>query len=155
MAPATITFVSIGIAYALNACAFVIQDLACAPYNKPAWAFRPTVGVIVLMAITWPARFTLNYMAMPDCTVPRAVAFGVMAFLIQMSAVTLFIAGCLVAVGHVVEDWRLQLIIAAASALVTSLVALPLLNVAMMPVTLLLSWPLDLLFPLKPHSRND
>ena len=133
------------LAYLLSGISQVIKDLGGNVIDRPMWAMNPTLGKTITVALTWPSRPILA--SHTSGQFARAVAFGVLGVLIQMTVLTAFIWASYAVAGLVFEGFIFKLILAAVIAFIGSLFVLPLVTLIMVPVTLLLAWPLDLLFP--------
>ena len=133
------------LAYLLSGVSQVLKDLGGRVIDRPMWATNPTLGKALMVALTWPSRPVLASYLFGQFA--RAVAFGVLGVLIQMTALSAFIWASYAVAGLVFESFFFKLAFAAVIAFFGSLFVLPLVTLIMMPVTLLLAWPLDLLFP--------
>lgn len=83
----------------------------------------------------------------------RTILCGGISVFTQMTVLAAFIWGAYTLAGLVFDNFSLQLILAAAIAFIGSLFVLPLVSILMMPVTLILAWPLDLVFPPKNEAQ--
>ena len=133
------------LAYLLSGISLVIKDLGGKVIDRPMWAMNPTLGKTIMVALTWPSRPILA--SYSSGQLARAIAFGVLGILIQMTVLTACIWASYAVAGLVLESLIFKLALAAIIAFIGSLFVLPLVTLIMIPVTLLLAWPLDLLFP--------
>lgn len=139
--------ISAGLAYVLSGLAQVTKDLGSPIHDRPGWARRPTIGVAVLVALTWVIHpFIDTYYDTGQRG--RAAVFGLLGVLVQMSVLTAFVWGCLIGAHAISDSTFWVVVLSAAFMLVGTLIVLPLANLVVMFLILLLSWPLDLLFPL-------
>lgn len=145
--------ISVMLAFVLSGIAEVVQDLRSRPIDRPMWVTQPTLGKAILIAVTW---FTTPFLKVYYSTgqKARAVAFGTLAAIGQMSILTGLIWLCISAATHVFDSAILQVVSTTVFIVVGFLFVLSLANLILLPLmTLIVGWPLDLLFPLK--GRND
>lgn len=140
------------LAYVLSGISQVTKDLSGNVIDRPMWAMEPTLGKAILVAITWPIRpiFEGGY---STGQLARSIVFGGLGAVIQMTVLTAFIWGAFTLAGLVFESLALQLILATVIAFIGLLFVLPLVSLIMIPITLLLAWPLNLLFSLKSNTQ--
>lgn len=141
------------LAYIFLGVSQVTKDLGASVMERPIWAMSPTWGKVILFALTWPYRFVIES-SDASGRLARAIAFGVLDFATKMAVLTAFIWGSYTVAGLIFENLAFQLLLSAVIALVGSFIVLPLATLAMIPVTILLAWPLDILFPLKSNSSG-
>jgi hypothetical protein len=137
--------ISVALAYVFCGIATVMKDLNAQPIDRPQWAFRPTLRGAIFIAATWWAR---SFVDGPG-PVRRRVAFALMGAVSQLGVLTFFIWGCIAVSIYFFTSAPIQIASAAVLVVVGSQIVLPLLSFLMIPVTLLVAWPLDLLFPLE------
>lgn len=77
------------------------------------------------------------------------MAFGMLGVVTQMTVLTAFIWGAYALAGLAFDNFAFQLTLALVIAFIGSFFVLPLASLLLMPMVLILAWPLDLLFPLK------
>lgn len=142
------------LAYLLSGVLQVIKDLGASAIDSPRWTMKPTPGKAILVAFTWPSRPVLEAGNLSG-QFARSVAFGLLSVVLQMSALTAFILASYAIAGLVFANFVLQILLTAVIAFIGSFFVLPLLGLIMVPLTLLLAWPLDLLFPLKSESLAE
>lgn len=141
------------LAYIFLGVSQVTKDLGARVVERPIWAMSPTWGKVILFALTWPIRFVIEASDAPG-QLARAIAFGVLDVATKMAVLTAFIWGSYTVAGLIFENLAFQLLLSAVIALVGSFIVLPLVTLLMIPVTIVLAWPLDLLFPLKSNSSG-
>ncbi|MFZ2171580.1 MAG: hypothetical protein WAW61_18320 [Methylococcaceae bacterium] len=141
------------LAYVLAGVSQVTIDLGGNVNSRPMWAWEPTLGKAILVAIIWPTRPVIDNYSTGHA---RSIVFGVLGFVTKMTVLTAVIWGSYTIAGLAFENFAFQLILAAVIAFIGSLFVLPIISLLMIPITLLLAWPLDLLFPVKSKtSVND
>lgn len=141
------------LAYIFLGVSQVTKDLGARVVERPIWAMSPTWGKVILFALTWPIRFVIEASDTPG-QLARAIAFGVLDVATKMAVLTAFIWGSYTVAGLIFENLAFQLLLSAVIALLGSFIVLPLVTLLMIPVTIVLAWPLDLLFPLKSNSSG-
>lgn len=139
------------LAYVLAGISQVTKDLGGRVIDRPGWARRPTIGKVILVALTWPSRPVIGA-GFSTGRLARSIAFATLGVATQMIVLTSFLWGSYAIAGLVFKNLAFQLALAAVIAFIGSLFVLPLVTLLMVPVTLLLAWPLDLLFPEKSKS---
>ena len=144
--------VSAILAYLLSGISQATKDLGGNVIDRPMWAMRPTLGKAILVALTWPARPIIDG-SYSTGQLGRSIVFGMLGVLTQMAVLTAFIWGAYALASLVFDNFALQLILAAVIAFIGSLFVLPLVSLLMMPITLIIAWPLDFLFPLKSEAQ--
>jgi len=120
--------------------------------HKPGWALRPSLSGALFVAVTWAARPVMDsYYSTGQKA--RAVAFGILGVLIQLSVLTaFFVAAISLSVSWFNNGW-LRSVVVAALVIFGAPIILPIASIVMMPITLVLSFPLNLLFPLKQSAE--
>ena len=143
-----ILLTSLGLAFVMSGISQVTKDIGQRPIDRPGWAHNPSLSGALIVAITWFTRPILDgYYSTGQKG--RAAAFGILGVLIQLSVLTaFFVAAITLSVSWFDSIW-LQIAIVAALVIFGAPIILPLASIAIMPITLILSFPLDLLFPLK------
>lgn len=136
------------LAYLLSGFSQVMKDLGGSPIDRPMYAHEPKLWQVVIVTLTWPytpvveTRYSTGSLG-------RSIVFGGLRVVVQMSVLTAFIWWTYVLAGSVFDNFVLQLALAAVIAFIGSFLVLPLVTLLIMPIILILGWPLDLLFPLK------
>lgn len=147
--------ISAVLAYVLAGISQVTKDLGRNVVDRPIWAMEPTLGKVILFALTWPMRSLIDGFYLTG-QFARSMVFGVFGVVTQITVLTAFIWGSYSIAGLVFENLAFQLVLAAVIAFISSIFVLPLVSLLMIPITLLIAWPLDLLFPIKNKvSVND
>tara|TARA_R110002049_G_scaffold296531_1_gene484694 strand:+ start:412 stop:2232 length:1821 start_codon:yes stop_codon:yes gene_type:complete len=147
-----IIFAAFGLAFVVSGIAQVMKDLGQMPLHKPGWAQRPSFLGAVLVALTWFTRPVIDGFYSTGQK-PRALAFGVLGIVIQLSVLTAFFAGAIsLSVNWFDATW-IQVVFVAALVIFGAPIVLPLASIVIIPFTLILSLPLELLFPLKQSSE--
>lgn len=145
--------VSVALAFLLSGISQVIKDLGDRPMDRRGWALQPTLGKAILVAATWWATSSLDLIHATGQKA-RSVAFGILGVIEQMIVLTGLIWICISAATHIFDSAILQVVSTMVFIAVSVLFVLPLANVIVIPlITLIVGWPLELLFPLK--GRND
>jgi hypothetical protein len=142
--------ISVVIAYLWSGVSEVMKLLGSDIMNKPMWARQPTIWMIILVTSTWPFFQFINK-AYPYSS--RAVAFASFSIIWQMGVATCFVWCCIIFSGYIFDSTVLRVITTSILFVVGALFVLPLFNFLMIPLTLLISWPLDLLFPQEKESK--
>jgi len=143
---------SLLLAYGLAGLSQVSDDLGADLISKPAWARRPTLGMLLLVMATWPIRPIQN--AGYSDNAPRSIAFALLGVLVTVLATAGLIWGCLRLTVFLTPNLYLEVALSFGFVVSLRLLA-PILNLVLMPVTLLLAAPLDFLFPLKVRVRKE
>jgi hypothetical protein len=142
-------FISIALAFLLCGIAEAIQGLTHFPVrDRPGWAQHPTLAKAAFGAATW---FVSPFLEIYYSTgqKARAVAFGALGATTQMGILTGLSWLCISAATHIFDNTILQ-VASTAVFLVVGVFVMPWVNLILVPlVTLILGWPLGLLFPLK------
>jgi len=142
---------SVFLAYILSGISQVSNDLGVRAPDKPMWAMRPTFGRALLVGATWSTRPFLENINSKG-QVARGIAFGLLSISLQMVVLTFFIWGCITAAPYFFDSTISRGVTTAILMFIGALIVLPLISVLMIPLTLIVAWPLDLLFPLKEAS---
>ena len=140
-------FISIVVAYLMSGVAQVIKDLRGGILG-PRWAWTPTVGKAIFVAATWIKRPIINNIS-SDIPVARAVAFGLLGIILQMGVLTGFVWFSITVSLQIFDNVVLQVFAATTLVVVSAPFVLPLIGFLTIPITLIVAWPLDLLFPRK------
>jgi hypothetical protein len=140
--------ISIIFAYLISGFAQLSKDMNANPVDAPVWTYNPTAKMTFFVFFGWPFIQLLRYDELPGERA-RAIAHALLGILSQMVVLTGFIFYSISLATYLVDSLWLQIIISAAIIFIGSMFVLPLLTLAMMPVMLLLAWPLDILFPPK------
>lgn len=147
--------ISAALAFFVLGVSQVIQDLRTNIVDRPMWvSMRPTLGTAVLVAMMW---FTRPFQRILGATgqKARAVAFGAFGVIGQMSILTGFIWLCIGIATHTFHSVILQVVSTAMFVAIGALFVLPLANLIMIPLTLIVGFPLDWLFPLRAQTEAD
>lgn len=112
------------------------------------WTWRPTLGKILIVGASWFTRPFLENIHRSG-QVARGIAFGLLGVSLQMVVLTFLIWGCIFVANYFFDSTLLRVATTAILTIIGVFIVLPLINVLLIPLTLLISWPLDLLFPLK------
>ncbi len=139
------------LAYVLSGVSRVTKDLGKNVINRPIWAMNPTLDKIILAAISWPIRPIIEA-SQSSGQLARSVAFGLLAVLLQMLTFTVYIWCSYTIACLVFENFTLRIALSTVVVFVGSFFILPLMTFIMAPISLLLAWPLALLFPRKNNS---
>ena len=135
---------SLAISYLLAGVSEVSGHLTARAMDKPAWARRPTIAIVVLEIVIWPLGSLAN-----AGFGSRAKAFGLLGIVGRLAVLTFAVWLALTTSAALTHTLALRIVVGAVLLVLAIFVLLPLLNLLMVPVTLLLAFPLDLLFPLK------
>jgi hypothetical protein len=143
---------SLALSYVLMGFGFVTDAMNADPLKKPFWAFEPTIGKMILYGTTWPASPIWNaHFGAPDNST-RAAAFAMLDVVLRFA--TLFLpTWCFIQLAiYWTNNFYLQI------GLVVGFLALlrfimPVISILLVPIALILSLPLDLLFPIKKRDR--
>lgn len=147
-----ILLTAFGLAFVMSGISQVMKDIGQRPIDRPGWAHKPSLSGALIVAVTWFTRPILDgYYSTGQKA--RAVAFGVLGVLIQLSVLTAFFVAAILLSSSWFDSTWLQIVIVAALVIFGAPIILPLASIVIMPVTLILSLPLDFLFPLK--QSND
>jgi hypothetical protein len=133
---------SVVLGYALTGISTASSDLRLSPLNRPAWARNPTPGALLFATLTWWAGPIVN-----DRITARSIAFGGVAALTKWGGVTLVVYVALFAARHFADGSVWRAVLAILFLVVGSFTILPLYAIVSIPITLLIAWPLDRLFP--------
>lgn len=142
-------WLSLLLAYGFSGLSQVTDDLRADPVSKPMWAMRPTLGMTLLVLAAWPTRpiQDASYSDNP----PRAIAFALLGLLITFITTAGLIWCCLRLAVFFTSNFYLE--VALSFGLIVALRFLaPIITLVQMPVILLLTFPLEFLFPLKSAS---
>jgi hypothetical protein len=142
------------LAYILSGISQVSKDLAGRATDRPMWTTRPTVGKALLVGATWIIRSFLESIHQTG-QIARGIAFGLLGITLQMVVLTFFVWGCIAAAATIFDSMLLRLVAMLALMMIGSFIVLPLINVLMVPMTLVLAWPVDLLFPIKEATQAE
>ena len=140
--------ISIVLAFLLSGISQVIGDLGSPTSCRPAWARRPTLGWAIIAAATW---FIHPFLGPGNKA--RTFVFGLLAVVLQMSILTGFVWLCISVATHVFDSTVLQVMTTGVLIIIGALFVLPLVSFIMVPLMLIVAWPLNLLFP--PPKGND
>jgi hypothetical protein len=139
--------ISITLAYLLAGISQVTEDLTADPIDRPMWAIRPTFGKALFVGMTWIARPFLK--ATHSNQIARGIAFALFTVALHLTVLTGFIWCCIAVSAYFLNNTILQVVATAVLLAIGARVVMPLLNVILIPLTLIAAWPLDLLFPKK------
>jgi hypothetical protein len=140
--------ISVCVAYLICGIAQVVGDLTADPVKRPSWAWRPTLGKVLVATAIW---FTSPLVAAlySSRLVARTFAFAFLGVILQMIVLTALVWGCISISQHLFDSVALQATVATVMVIVGAPIVIPLLTLLMTPLTILIMLPLDLLFPIK------
>lgn len=142
--------ISLVLAFIFLGISEVLNDLGGSVIDRPMWANQPTLGMSVLVALTWfykPFIYSKHSRG-------RTIAFGLLDVIMKLSIVASFIWCCIAISIHFFESVILEILVSALLIGIGSFIVLPLISLLMIPVSLIAAWPLDLMFPLEDHSKE-
>lgn len=140
------------IAYLIAGIATAIKDLQASPIDAPMWTYKPTFKMLFFVIITW--FFWPIIDGMHDKFRNRKIAFGLFGSITQLVLLTFLVWISFSSANRITDLFVVHVLIACVLFVLLTLFALPLLTIPMMFVTLVLSWPLDWLFPLPDNGKN-
>jgi len=144
--------ISFVLAFVISGVSQVAKDLGGSPPDRPFWALRPTSGKMLLVGLTWFVRPSLDIF---HCCgqLARSVAFGLLGATVRLTTLAGFVFGCISIAQHFFDGTIAVVVTSALLMIVGSFIVLPIVSFVVFSVTILLSIPLDLLFPLR-HSSS-
>lgn len=145
--------ISLILAYLFSAFTQVMKDLGGRPIDKPAWAIQPTLGIAIMIGLTWFFR-PFTHVIYPNGQRARAIVFGMLEVLIQLAVLTAIFWAAISISTHYFDSIILQVVTVAAIFIVGAPIILLITTIVMTPIILIISLPLDLLFPLKESSAS-
>jgi hypothetical protein len=122
--------------------------------DRPLWVMRPTFGMAIFVAVTWFIR-PFQKILTTTGQKARTFAFGAFGVIGQMSILTAFIWLCIAIATHIFDSTILQVVSTAVFIAIGALFVSPLVNLIMIPLSLIVAFPLDWLFPLKAQTKLD
>jgi uncharacterized membrane protein YvlD (DUF360 family) len=116
------------------------------------WTGQPTLATWVWMIATWIVRpFLFDAQADPAFVV-RKIAGAVVGTAFTLGVTTGIIWYSIDIAGHVTSNVVLQCVVTALLIFVADRLMTPLLMVLSIPITFLILWPIDFIFPAKRSS---
>jgi hypothetical protein len=104
-----------------------------------------------MLILTWPSRQFVKFSE--QCSISRVVSFGLLGVLSSLVVFSFLIWACIIGSKAIFDNLLMQVITSIAFIGLGSLIALPLITplitLIMFPIVLILSIPLDILFPKK------
>ncbi len=140
----TLPYVLLG--YALCGWQRVGADMRADPLNRPFWAIRPTLGMVLFIGFFWwyaeiaKARRDLRWTT-------RDVVVGLLGALVRLGVASLLIWSAFAVTGLFLEHWLARVLAAVVVFALGVPLLSPLLAIPMMLVGLIIAAPLNLLFP--------
>lgn len=141
------------VAYLICGIATAMKDLQASPINAPIWTLKPSFKMLALVVLTW-FFYPIMSSFSKDPLRNRQIAFGLFGTITQLAFVSLLVWISFRLAGQVTDSFIIHLIISMVLLGILLLFVAPLLTIPMMFVTLILSWPLNLLFPLPDKSKD-
>lgn len=141
-------FISALVAYLFSGISSVLKDLSASRVDRPMWARNPNLRKIFLFTLIWPLGPIFESQHYTGQT-GRPIAFGTLRVVLQVTVLTALIYGSHELASYIFQNLFFQLITTAAIAFICLFFLSPIIGLLMIPITLLISWPLDLLFPLE------
>lgn len=141
-----IAAVSLALAYAFLGLAQVTEGLSAPPVHKPFWALRPTFGSMFMIAATWPLASIVDarWSEYPK----RAVTFAVAQVLLMMATLSALVWGAIRLAMFLSNNLWTEVALSIAF-IVALRFLMPVVNLVIIPLTILIRAGVDLFFPLK------
>jgi len=145
--------ISIFCAYFIAGFMSVSEQLSKDPLNKPAWAFNPTFGKVILMTLAWPISQVL-YNEQGTGQLGRSIAYGLLAVIIQITWLSIYFWGVYTLLGFYIQNlfWHVS------ATILTSIICIfivgPIATILSIPISLFFGFFIDLIFPLKKNESE-
>jgi len=138
--------ISLVFAYVFSAISQVSRDLAKEIPLQPMWTMRPTIGRMVIAGATW---FIRPYLRHSPYRVPkvRMLWQGTLTVIMHIGKICLLFFGILKLAGLITSSLAFRLPCSIIVFPAAAPIAIPLLDLASMPLMLALSYPVAKLFP--------
>jgi hypothetical protein len=133
--------------YVLLGYSMVQRDLRAHPFDQPFWAHSPSFGRALLLTLIWPYRSIAE--ARFDANPNRRVAFGLFGSALELASMTGILYLSFLVIDRISHDTIVRWFLAIPILFIAFVFIRPILNVLLIPVTLLLAFPLEWLFPMK------
>ena len=137
---------SLALSYVLMGVGHVTAVLTVDPPNKPMWAFKPTLGKMVLAGINWPFSLIFNAHFSDPENAAHAAALAALRIALEFAFFAALIWFSIRLAELSTSNLYIEIAVVAAC-LIALRYMMPLLTLLLMPVLLLLALPLDWLFP--------
>ena len=144
--------ISIVLAYVMLGVSQVTEDLAAHRIDTPMWAVRPTFGKMLLVGALWFRRPFIE--AKFSQQVARNTAFAFLKVILPLVMLTAFVWVCIIASERWFDSLALRIVTVAVLLVVGGNFVVPWLSLLVMPLTLIIALPIDLLFPLKKDNNQ-
>jgi hypothetical protein len=144
--------IAVALAYLLTGWSSVAKDLRMRGDDAPDWTQHPTLGRIAMSMLSWPYACCIRT-CRGTGQLGRGIAFGALLAVMQLTMNSTWICACLWLAEYTTNDVVMRVLLGALLLVPGFFVLGPLLAMAAVPLSLLLSWPLDRLFPLKSIDR--
>lgn len=135
-------FISIVVAYLLTGFSYAMKDLSGPVLSRPVWSLSPTFGMLAVYIFLWP--ISQVYRRHPRSK--REVFFSLLLSVLQMALITGFVWCCFSFSVYVFDNTVIEIIGSVVFLLIGIRFVLPFVNLAAIPVLMLILLPLKLLF---------
>jgi len=144
--------ISFVLAFVISGVSQVAKDLGGRPLDRPFWTLQPTFWKMLLVGLTWFVRPILD-ISNSGAPLARSVAYGLLGATVQLTTLTAFVFGCISMAQHFFDGTFAVVVTSALLMIVGSFIVLPIVSFVILLATVLLSIPINLLFPLR-HSSS-
>jgi hypothetical protein len=138
--------ISLILAYLMAGVSQVTEDLAADPVRRPFWTLRPMVGQIIYAGATWVVR-PFNEAAY-STLVANPVPFAFVRTALRLAIIAGFVWCCISVSVYLFHNMALQITAVTALLIIGTRFVLPWLGRLSVPLALIITLPIDLLFPL-------
>ena len=146
--------IALVLAYLMSGISLVITDLGAPPLDRPGWALNPTLGSIIINALIWFIRpFTDQYFMFGQLS--RAIAFGLLNLLAEFAGLFFVFWWLLNFLPAAIGSTVLVIVAIAVIFIVGLFILPPLITLVVLPITGILSIPLNLIFPIKGNGVSE
>lgn len=138
-----ILVVSVVVAYLILGFSYAMKDLKPDVVFRPVWAYEPTLGKFILVSLFWPVIQSTRRHPLTR----RNVIFSIFTLVLQMLLITSIVWGCIGISIYIFDNIILRVICSVILLIIGALFLLPFINIAAIPILMLILLPLNFLFP--------
>ena len=133
------------LAYLLAGVSQVTEDFAADPAHRWSWTLRPTVDQMIYAGATWVVR-PFNE-ATYSTLVPNRIAFAFVQAVLPLAMAAGYVWCCITVSVYLFDNMGLQMAAVTALLIIGTRFVLPWLGCLSLPLALIITLPIDLLFP--------